>query len=192
MLNRTFDEHGQSRGKPDIIPFGAVITEKSRVEERIRRAQRAILNPSTGYDEFLLGPDEDPDERELSFSKNSVCLELSGPDLTDLSFCDLPGTCFFWFPIVPSLDVGFICKGLIASVGQSGNTSDIALVRDLVETYISRPSCLILLTVTCESKFCGNLLEFLPLTPYTADFENQGAHQIAKLHDPDGQRTIGL
>ena len=85
-------------GVPDIIPFGGVITDKSRVEERIRRAQRAILNPSIGYEAFLLGPDEDSEEKELSFSKNCVCLELRGPDLTDLSFCDLPGT---RFPLVP-------------------------------------------------------------------------------------------
>jgi hypothetical protein len=43
-------------------------------------------------------------------------------------------------------------KGLIVSVGHGGNDSDIELVRDLVKSYISRPSCLILLTVTCESK----------------------------------------
>ena len=85
-------------GSPDIIPFGGVITDKSRVEERIRRAQRAILNPSVGHETFLSGPDGEPDKMELSFSKNCVCLELSGPDLTDLSFCDLPGT---WFPLVP-------------------------------------------------------------------------------------------
>jgi len=102
VLTKTFDKDGQPVGSPQIIPFGAVITEKSRVEERIRRAQRAILNPSTGYETFLLGPDEDPDEKELSFSKNCVCLELSGPDLTDLSFCDLPGTCPPWCPVVPS------------------------------------------------------------------------------------------
>lgn len=103
-MSKTVDKQGNLLGSPDIIPFGAVITDKSRVEERIRRAQRAILNPSTGYDAFLLGPDEDPDDRELSFSKNCVCLELNGPDLTDLSFCDLPGTCHFpRYPLVPSL-----------------------------------------------------------------------------------------
>ena len=85
-------------GIPDIIPFGAAITQKGRVEERIRRAQRAILNPSISHETFLSGPDGEPDKMELSFSKNCVCLELSGPDLTDLSFCDLPGT---WLPLVP-------------------------------------------------------------------------------------------
>lgn len=83
-------------GHAENIPFGSTITDKKHVEERIRRAQRAILNPSVSHEIFLSGPDRDPDTKhELSFSKNCVCLELSGPDLTDLSFCDLPGTCNF-------------------------------------------------------------------------------------------------
>ena len=69
--------------------------DKKDVEERIRRAQRAILNPSASHETFLSGPDKEPDGRsELSFSKNCVSLELSGQDLTDLSFCDLPGMYF--------------------------------------------------------------------------------------------------
>ena len=87
------DKQGQAMGAAQNIPFGLPIRDKSDVEERIRRAQRVILNPSTNYETFLSGPDEDPDGgSELSFSKNCVCLELSGPDLMDLSFCDLPGT----------------------------------------------------------------------------------------------------
>lgn len=27
---------------------------------------------------------------------------------------------------------------------------------------------------------------------YIADFENQGAHHLAKKHDPEGKRTIGV
>ena len=78
-------------GTAENIPFGPVIKDKSQVEERIRRAQRAILRPSQNPDMFLSGPDGDPDYRELTFSKNCVSLEISGPELTDLSFCDLPG-----------------------------------------------------------------------------------------------------
>ena len=86
-------------GGAQNIPFGPTIEDKSDVEERIRRAQRAILNPSTSHETFLTGPDVDPDGgSEIGFSKNCVCLELRGPDLTDLSFCDLPGMCF---PLVP-------------------------------------------------------------------------------------------
>lgn len=86
-------------GSAENIPFGQVIRDKSLVEERIRRAQRAILRPKTNPDVFLSGLDEDPDYRELTFSKNCVSLEISGPELTDLSFCDLPGAPFFPLPI---------------------------------------------------------------------------------------------
>ena len=47
--------------------------------------------------------------------------------------------------------------GLIANVGATGNKGDIDLIRNFVTTYIRKPSCIILLTVTCESE--------LPITP---------------------------
>ncbi|KAG1731844.1 P-loop containing nucleoside triphosphate hydrolase protein [Suillus paluster] len=140
------------------VSFGPPITNKADVEDRIRRAQRAILNPSIDAQKFLY--DSELDERtaeqaELSFSKNSVSLEISGKDVADLSFVDLPG--------------------LIASVGSSGKDGDIELVKGLVASYIKKASCVILLTVTCET-----------------DFENQGAHHLAKQYDPEGKRTVGV
>lgn len=44
-------------------------------------------------------------------------------------------------------------EGLIASVGLGGNANDIKLVESLVTSYIKKPSCIILLTVACESGF---------------------------------------
>ena len=73
--------------------FGLPIFNKSDVEERLRRAQRAILNPSTSSLLFLRGDEEDPDQRQLTFSTNCVSLQISGRDVADLSFCDLPGKC---------------------------------------------------------------------------------------------------
>jgi len=61
------------------------------VAERIRRAQCAILNPHTPSLSFLNCPPDTLEERQLSFSHNSVCLEISGKDVDDLSFVDLPG-----------------------------------------------------------------------------------------------------
>lgn len=72
--------------------FGDPILDKELVEERIRRAQRAVLNPNTSSRQFLDGVDEDPADRELTFSINCVSLQISGNDVADLSFCDLPGT----------------------------------------------------------------------------------------------------
>lgn len=147
-------------GTAQNIPFGPIIKDKRQVEERIRRAQRAILCPSRNPDAFLAGPDEDLNyPRELTFSKNCVCLEISGPELTDLSFCDLPGMHLSaLFPFLFRCETEHFWKGLIASVGQGGNSSDIDLVKDLVTTYIGKQSCLILLTVTCESKPCDLFL----------------------------------
>lgn len=71
--------------------FGVAMSDKAEVEERIRRAQRAILNPKTPFKHFLDGDDEDPDVRQLTFSKNYVSLQISGKDVADLSFVDLPG-----------------------------------------------------------------------------------------------------
>ncbi|TFK33506.1 hypothetical protein BDQ12DRAFT_715805 [Crucibulum laeve] len=93
-----------------------------------------------------------------TFGQMAVTARLLGGDAdlqTDLSFCDLPG--------------------LIASVSREGKESDIKLVESLVTSYILKPSCIILLTVACET-----------------DFENQGAHRLAKQCDPDGKRTIGV
>lgn len=71
--------------------FGDIIYDKVQVEERIRRAQRAILNPEKPAKYFLESEDEDQHSAELSFSNNCVSLQISGPDVADLSFCDLPG-----------------------------------------------------------------------------------------------------
>ncbi|KIL62477.1 hypothetical protein M378DRAFT_12811 [Amanita muscaria Koide BX008] len=154
-LRFTTDAKGQPLGQAHNESFGSTIFDKREVEQRIRRAQRAILNPSKPRKDFLLGDDKDLSDHELSFSINCVSLQISGSDVADLSFCDLPG--------------------LIASVGVGGNTNDIALVESLVVSYIKKPSCIILLTVACET-----------------DFENQGAHRLAKQYDPQGKRTIGV
>ncbi|KAJ7234502.1 P-loop containing nucleoside triphosphate hydrolase protein [Mycena haematopus] len=124
------DKNGQPLGQARTEAFGETIWDKSAVEDRIRKAQRAILNPSRPPRGFL-------------------------DDVADLSFVDLPG--------------------LIASVSRGGNERDIAMVENLVSSYISKPSCVILLTVACET-----------------DFENQGAHHLTKKYDPEGKRTIGV
>ncbi|KAF9234006.1 P-loop containing nucleoside triphosphate hydrolase protein [Melanogaster broomeanus] len=130
-----------------LIPFGGPITDKALVEDRIRRAQLAILNPSKDHTKYLHGADPS-DENEASFSRNYVSLEISGSELEDLSFVDL---------------------------ARAGNEGDIDLVKSLVTSYIQKESCVILLTVACET-----------------DFENQGAHHLAKMFDPEGKRTVGV
>ncbi|KZT27153.1 hypothetical protein NEOLEDRAFT_1131161 [Neolentinus lepideus HHB14362 ss-1] len=150
------DEHGQPLGQARNVPFGETIHDKADVEERIRRGQLAVLNPGVSPRNFL--EDDDIVENsagQLAFTTNSICLQISGPDVADLSFVDLPG--------------------LIASVSQGGDIRDIELVKELVHKYIKKPSCIILLTVTCE-----------------VDFETQGAYQLAMEADPERKRIIGV
>lgn len=85
------DSVGQSLGQARNELFGEVIYDKDEVEERIRRAQRAILHPHISRQLVLIGDDETDDGKGLTFSSNCVSLEISGPDVADLSFCDLPG-----------------------------------------------------------------------------------------------------
>lgn len=79
-------------GKTRDEKFGDTIIDRSKVEERIRQAQRAILNPKIrkekGAKYYLT---EDDEFIELTFSKDCVSLQISGPDVADLSFVDLPG-----------------------------------------------------------------------------------------------------
>ena len=84
--------------------FGPVLHDKSGLEEMIRRAQLAVLNPSVpahrlvDLDTSTLDPETNFElpaslgsRRQFQFSESVVCLDLSGPDLTDLAFIDLPG-----------------------------------------------------------------------------------------------------
>lgn len=73
------------------VVFGPPIRVPADVEERIRRAQRAALNPDTDPQQFLVGSNL-PSKNSLDFTINCVSLEIKGPQIADLSFCDLPGT----------------------------------------------------------------------------------------------------
>lgn len=104
----------------------------------IRRAQLAILNPSVDSDKFVeyklpKEPESHPlnSKKQLSFSKDVIVLEISGPDLTDLTLVDLPG--------------------LIKNVADGDDPNSIELIEDMVKTYISKDS-LILLVITTMGK----------------------------------------
>ena len=90
------DPKGQLLGQARNEVFGSVIYDQSGVEERIRRAQRAILNPKKPPKDFLDKEDEDELVSELNFSTNCVSLQISGPEVADLSFCDLPGMSMYF------------------------------------------------------------------------------------------------
>lgn len=92
-----YETDGRTRRKEvEEIMFGPLLTDKTKVEPMLRRAQAAVLNPECDPSKFL---DTSLDARKsvfggkkpLAFSRNVVCIELCGPELADLSFVDLPG-----------------------------------------------------------------------------------------------------
>jgi len=85
------DENGVDLDQPYSVEFGDPILDKPLVTERIRRAQSAILNPNIATRRVLEASLDTLEGRQLSFSSNSVCLEISGRDIDDLFFVDLPG-----------------------------------------------------------------------------------------------------
>ncbi|KAG7441691.1 P-loop containing nucleoside triphosphate hydrolase protein [Guyanagaster necrorhizus] len=82
---------------PNRVRFGPLITNKDSVELWIRRAQAAILCPHRPREDFInmsmasLRNLATVDLEMLPFSNDIVQVELRDPDLTDLSFVDLPG-----------------------------------------------------------------------------------------------------
>ncbi|PQE17745.1 dynamin family protein [Rutstroemia sp. NJR-2017a BVV2] len=76
------------------LPF-KVLTDKSELEDAMKWAQIALLNHNQNYKSFIPGAgqrwEEDDVTTEAEFSPNVVVVSISGPDLTSLSFFDLPG-----------------------------------------------------------------------------------------------------
>ncbi|TCD67244.1 hypothetical protein EIP91_000373 [Steccherinum ochraceum] len=143
--------------------FGLLITEKDELEDMIRRAQLAILNPGV-EESFFVTCDLQAIQRghlplgsapQLQFSSDVVCLDITGPDVTNLAFIDLPG--------------------IIRHTERPEDIGMIAVVENMVRSHISEKNTLILLTITMSD-----------------DINNQGAASLAHEVDPAGSRTLGM
>ena len=105
-LRYSVDANGLNLTTPDRVPFGPVpIKDKGSVELWLRRAQASILSPHMDRSEFYSKTLEDlqhimrTDQNVLPFSKNVIQLDVKDPELTELSFIDLPGKTLFHFVI---------------------------------------------------------------------------------------------
>ncbi|PGH08223.1 hypothetical protein GX51_01377 [Blastomyces parvus] len=112
---------------PEITPF-LNLTDKADVQDALKWAQIATLNPSTSHEEYIPGNNLGADETtQVKFSPNVVRLDISAPHFPNLSFYDLPGVIN-----VAEIDAE---KYLVT------------LVENLVKQYISTSSCIVLLTL---------------------------------------------
>jgi hypothetical protein len=104
------DASGQLLDQVRNEQFGDIIYDKAEVEARIRRAQHAILNPHKTRESVLNeGSIRKEDPSLPKFSVNCVTLQISGPDVADLSFCDLPGAiCRYNFLLPLAISLFFV------------------------------------------------------------------------------------
>ncbi|KAF8519778.1 P-loop containing nucleoside triphosphate hydrolase protein [Hysterangium stoloniferum] len=155
---------GKNQGE---VKFGPLITEKSTVEVMIKRAQLALLNPDVAYSDFVdlnihtlvNGQPTFAQPKPLQFSSEVVVLDISGPDLVDLSFIDLPG--------------------IISHVAADEDPNNITLITNLAEEYISGDS-LILLTLSMRDDLQNQRAATLARTA-----DPQGERTIGVLTKPD-------
>jgi hypothetical protein len=84
LLRFETDEMGQPISEVRETKFGPLLTDKSKLEEMLRRAQLAILNPSVPHASFVdfdtsaIVPGQPlfGDKKSLQFSSNVVALDL--------------------------------------------------------------------------------------------------------------------
>lgn len=104
----------------------ATITSKDDVPRVLHLAQLATLNPGTAPENYLPGSPVS-ESQQVKFSPNVIRLDISGPELPNLSFYDLPG-------VINNADVveeAYLVK----------------LVKNLVKEYISSHNSINLLAL---------------------------------------------
>ncbi|KAI0820111.1 P-loop containing nucleoside triphosphate hydrolase protein [Trametes gibbosa] len=149
---------GEALDEVEEIPFGPLLTDKAEVEDMLRRAQRATLFAEVeDHNVFLENNwgEKVKGQKPLRFSKNVVCVELAGPELTDLSFVDLPG------------------------IVQNAESEVVELVEEMVNSYITGTS-LILVTLPMSDDIENQKAARLA---YLAD--QKGLRTIGVLTKPD-------
>jgi hypothetical protein len=97
-----YDSSGTKRDEVSEEAFGSIISDPADVEMRLRKAQAAVLNPHIPLKDVLDKTEDEIGELNAGgktrFSRNVVCVDLEGEDLTDLSFIDLPGILYTLTP----------------------------------------------------------------------------------------------
>ncbi|PBK68045.1 hypothetical protein ARMSODRAFT_292786 [Armillaria solidipes] len=167
-LNIKYGTDGSELAIPDKFRFGPVITDKDAVEIWIRRAQAAILGRHRTKEDFSNMTAEElrslatTDSQMLPFSKNIVQVELRDPQLTDLSFVDLPG------------------------IIHNADEETIKLINDLVISYIEESeNTIVLITIPMSDD-----IEMQAAVKLAKSRDPDGDRTIGVLTKPD-MLTVG-
>lgn len=120
---------GEDQSTTEII--FAVVHTKSDLEDMIRRAQFAVLNPGDDVLKYSKATDISELSARVGFSPNIIKLDITDRDLPALSFVDLPG---------------------IISVTEDHKDSWLVeMVKALVQSYVENDNSIILLACSLET-----------------------------------------
>ncbi|KAF7719668.1 Uncharacterized protein PECH_004168 [Penicillium ucsense] len=140
--------------------------DRSEVQETIKWAQVAILNPADDSNIYKPGMNRGVTEKTaVKFSPNVVRLDISGPKFPALSFYDLPG--------------------VISQPEHDDEKYLVRLVENLVKHYVSQENCIILLTLTMTDDATNSSAARL-----IRDIKNAKERTLGVLTKPD--RALGM
>ena len=117
------------------------------------------------------------------FSNNVVCIDISGPELTNLDFVDLPGEqpSEWRRNLLSSVPIGLI---------QNASSEVVSFIENMVTSHI-KGNCIILVTLPMSGTCTVVRLKLLLPTYDIRRHRQPRAVQLAKQVDPAGIRTIG-
>ncbi|KAL9610388.1 MAG: hypothetical protein Q9167_004898 [Letrouitia subvulpina] len=130
-----FRHEGATRSRPlgswclqdtEEFPFLST-SDKDAVPQALHLAQLATLNPGTSHEKFIPGKGDYSTKHQVKFSPNIVRVNITAPNVPNLSFYDLPG-------VINQ-----------AEVPEEEYLVD--LVQNLVKEYIKTDNCLNLLAL---------------------------------------------
>ena len=107
----------------------ATLFNKNQVQDTLKSAQLAILNPGRPSSDYAFGQNtrNDDSQYQVKFSPNVVRLDISAPEFPNLSFYDLPG--------------------VISQAEIDEERYLVSLVENLVRAYICQENCIVLLAL---------------------------------------------
>lgn len=107
----------------------ATLFDKIQVQDTLKWAQLAILNPGRRSADYIPGQNVGTDDShyQVKFSPNVVRLDISAPEFPNLSFYDLPG--------------------VISQAEVDDERYLVSLVENLVRDYICQENCIVLLAL---------------------------------------------
>ncbi|KAJ8322555.1 hypothetical protein O5D80_008660 [Batrachochytrium dendrobatidis] len=165
-LRFEYDEAGIPLRSIREVLFGPPLVEKSLVALAVRRAQKALLNPTLDPSVFLTHIFTDNDQsnsdtksNQLKFTKNIVCLDIQGAGI-NLALVDLPG--------------------IIRNVEHPDDAMFIPMIEDLVKSYIQKERTIIVATITCKDE-----MENQAIVHLAREVDPTGIRTIGVLTKPD-------